>query len=452
MGDKKQFNRALISVACTVAFSCMGTAHAANWLMLQGTEDPGASARANVWGFIQAQYQQDFSDASATGQYVPPKLLGPDLDSQDGFNINRARIGVRGTGFPLDSRINYFALLEMGNNGITHGNGAFAKLTDASITLNYIPGARVRAGLFKTPGSEEGLQAIHVFDYINFTEATNGLLLERFPNQAYTANVGPFTEAQLQGGSSLNGFNSPVGAFRDVGVQVFDAFDVGNDWEVSYAAMIGNGNGIEFSNSDGEYDKYLYLSVEKKLGGKGPKADGLKFFAWGQWGKRLLDNTNDSTANLVAYDRDRAGLGVKYMAKPFRVTAEYIAADGMIWVGPDKPSFYFANPANATGANNGADAKASGWYVEGGWHIPNTKFELDARFDTMARLEGRNDEHQFDKWTLGVQYHFNPKTRVTLNYEIRDFECVAATTQCGNANKNLTGVGDKVGVQLTAIF
>ncbi len=66
--------------------------------------------------------------------------------------------------------------------------------------------------------------------------------------------------------------------------------------------------------------------------------------------------------------------------------------------------------------------------------------------------KGRNDEHQFDKWTLGVQYHFNPKTRVTLNYEIRDFECVAASTQCGNANKNLTGVGDKVGVQLTAIF
>jgi hypothetical protein len=452
LGDKKQFNRALISAACAVAFTGMGTAHAANWLMLQGTEDPGASARANVWGFIQAQYQQDFSDANAAGQYVPPKLLGPDLDSQDGFNINRARIGVRGTGFPLDSRINYFALLEMGNNGITAGNGAFARLTDASITLNHIPGARVRAGLFKTPGSEEGLQAIHVFDYINFTEATNGLLLERFPNKAYTANVGPFTEAQLQGGSSLNGFSSPVGAFRDVGVQVFDAFDVGNDWEVSYAAMIGNGNGVEFSNSDGEYDKYLYLSAEKKMGGKGPKAEGLKFFAWGQWGKRLLDNTNDATANLVAYDRDRAGLGVKYMAKPFRVTAEYITADGMIWVGPDKPSFYFANPANATGVNNGADAKASGWYVEGGWHIPNTRFELDARFDTMARLEGRNDEHQFDKWTLGVQYHFNPKTRVTLNYEIRDFECVASSTQCGNANNNLKGVGDKVGVQLTAIF
>jgi hypothetical protein len=463
LGENKQFKRALISAACTLAFAAAGTSHAANWLMLQGTEDPASAARANVWGFIQAKYEKDFSDPNAAGGFVPPKLLGPELDSQDGFNINRARIGVRGTGFPLDSRINYFLLLEMGNNGITHGGGAFARMTDASMTLNYIPGARIRAGLFKTPGSEEGLQAIHVFDYINFTEAANGLLLERFPNKTWTeaagsnaatGNVGPFTEAQLQGGASLNQFDSPVGAFRDVGVQVFDAFDVGNDWEVSYAAMLGNGNGIEFSNSDGEYDKYLYVSAEKKFGGKGPKAEGLKFFAWSQKGSRLLDLTDDLTPNPTSHDRDRAGAGVKYMKKPFRITAEYIKADGMIWVGPDKPNFYFTN---ATAHGNGADAKASGWYLEGGWYIPNTKFELDARFDTMTRLEDRGSQHTFDKWTLGMQYHFNPKTRVTLNYEIRDFECDSGTTPCTAAapntpNYNLEGVGNKIGLQLTAIF
>jgi hypothetical protein len=463
LGEKKQFKRALISAACTLAFAAAGSAHASNWLMLQGTEDPGAAARANVWGFIQAKYEKDFSDPNAAGGFVPPKLLGPELDSQEGFNINRARIGVRGTGFPLDSNINYFVLLEMGNNGITHGNGAFARLTDASMTLNYIPGARIRAGLFKTPGAEEGLQAIHVFDYINFTEATNALLLERFPNKAWTeaagsnaatGNVGPFTEAQLQGGSSLNTFDSPIGAFRDVGVQVFDAFDVGNNWEISYAAMIGNGNGIEFDNSDGEYDKYLYLSAEKKFGGKGPRAEGLKFFTWGQWGKRLIDITDDSVSNLVSYDRNRAGLGVKYMKKPFRVTAEYIAADGMIFVGPDKPNFYFTNN---TAHGNGANAKAHGWYVEGGWYIPNSKFELDARFDTYTSLEDRVNQFRFDKWTIGVQYHFNPKTRVTLNYEIRDFECDSGVAPCTSAgaaspNYNLGGVGDKVGLQLTAIF
>lgn len=457
MKETTPSQRGLLRAACILALTGLaGTAQAANWLMLQGTEPEGSSDRANVWGFIQMDYQKDMSSANpgpgtgcpgaGTDCYVPPKLLGPDLDSQAGFNVSRARIGVRGTGFPLDSKTNYFLMAELGNNGITSGGGAFAKLTDASISLNHIPGARVRAGLFKYPGAEEGLQAIHVFDYINFTEVSNGLLLERFPNRAYTANIAAQTKAQLQGGASLNGFTAPVGAFRDVGVQVFDAFDVGKDWEVSYAAMLGNGSGIEFSDYDDARDTYLYFSAEKKYGGKGPKAEGLKFFAWGQWGSRLLDNTNDATANLVKYDRDRAGLGVKYMKKPYRFTAEYVTADGMIWVGPDKPSFTFAT-------TNGADAKAKGWYVEGGWYIPKTKWELDLRYDTMTRLEGRADEHQFDKVTLGAQYHFNPKTRLTVNYEIRNFECTgSAGAPCTNVNGNLDGVGDKVGVQLTAIF
>jgi len=462
MQGKKLFKRTVIGAVHAFALAgATGSALAANWLMLQGTEPAGASARANVWGYVQAKYEKDFSDPNAAGGFVAPKMLGPELDTQDGFNIPRATIGIRGTGFPLDSNINYFALLEMGNNGVTHPSGAFAKLIDASVTLNYIPGARIRAGLFKTPGAEEGLQAIHVFDYINFSEATNGLLLERFPNKGFTdctgvtapcnaatSNVGPYTEAQLQGGASLNTFDSSVGAFRDVGVQVFDAFNVGKDWELSYAAMIGNGNGVQFNNSDGEYDKYLYVSAEKKYGGQGINVAGLKFFAWSQWGKRLLDLTADSTANAKSYNRDRAGLGVKYMKKPFRVTAEYITADGMIWSGPDKPNFYFTAPAQG----NGADAKASGWYVEGGWYIPNTKFELDVRFDTLNRLEERLNEHRFDKWTLGMQYHFNPKTRVTVNYEMRDFECTAAGAPCTNANANLQGVGDKVGVQLTMIY
>jgi opacity protein-like surface antigen len=143
--------------------ACLMTqsAYAANWLMLQGTEEAkqGQAPRAHLWGFIQAQYQYDNSDPNVTGGYVPPKLIGPNLDDQSAFNVNRARIGVRGTGFPLDTKVNYFILTEFGNNGITYGDDG-KHLTDASVTLNHIPGARVRAGLFKYPGAEEGLQAI----------------------------------------------------------------------------------------------------------------------------------------------------------------------------------------------------------------------------------------------------------------------------------------------------
>jgi hypothetical protein len=461
MGVKKLYKRALIGAVCSLGFAFAGTASAVDWLMLQGTEPQDASVPVKVWGYIQGNFQKDYSSPSAVGQYVPAKVLGPDLASQSGFNLSHAQIGVRGTAFPIDDHVNYMLLLEAGNAGTTHSASeyTFAKLTDASVTLNYIQGARIRAGLFKYPGAEEGLQAYIANDYINFTEVTNGLLLERFPNHAYTANVPGQTLAQLQNGALLNGFNAPVGAFRDVGVQVFDTFDMGNDWGLSYAAMVGQGNGIEFDNIDGKYDTYLYLSTEKSLGGTGPKADGLKFFAWNQSGQRLLDNTPCAAATCVAadvnpkfYKRDRSGLGMKYMAKPYRVTAEYITANGMIFEGPDKPSYYFAALPSATGVNNGADAKANGWYLEGGWYIPNTRWELDARYDTTDFNTGRVDEHKFSKWTLGTQYHFNPMTRVTVNYELRDFKCTASTPQCTSANLNLSGVGNKLGVQLTAGF
>ena len=129
----KLLKKAIITAACAGGMLAVSQAQAANWLMLQGTERPGQAARAKVWGFIQAQYQNDNSDANGAGTYIAPKLIGPNLSSQSAFNVNRARVGVRGTGMPLDSNVNYFLLLEMGNNGITEPGDAFAKLTDASI-------------------------------------------------------------------------------------------------------------------------------------------------------------------------------------------------------------------------------------------------------------------------------------------------------------------------------
>jgi Phosphate-selective porin O and P len=457
MGVNKLVKRTLISAAIAFGFATAGTAKAIDWLMLQGTEPAAASVPAHVFGFVQANYMKDFSSANpgnlpggtqtgctpgASNCYVPPKMLGPNLNAQSGFNVLHAQVGVRGTGFPLDEHINYFMLLEAGN-AATSTNGP--SLTDASITLNYIKGARVRVGLFKYPGSDEGMQSTIATTYMDFSEATNALLLERFPNDVYTANLPPQTQAQLQAsGKPLNGFTKPAGGFRDSGVQVFDSFDMGKDWSLTYAAMVGQGSGIELQNLDGNYDTYLYLASEKNLASTGP-ANGLKFYVWSQSGKRLADITNDAAANPQLYKRDRSGLGVHYLAKPYRVSFEYISADGMIFEGPDKPSFLFVS-------TNGATAKANGWYLDGGWYIPNTKWEFDARYDTVDLNTGATDEHKFTKTTLGVDYNFNPKAHVTFNYELRDFKCTAAGTACINANKNLTGVGNKVGVRVTAAF
>ncbi len=446
----KRFYHAALAAICTiVTLGVTQPAQAANWLMLQGTEPSDAAPRARVWGFIQPEYQSDNSTANAGGAYVPPKLIRPNLTSQESFNVFRARIGVRGIALPLDSNVNYFFLAEFGNNGITAKQGSSVKLTDASVTLSHIKRARIRIGLFKTPGAEEGLQAIHVFDYVNFTEITNGVLLERFPNKVYTGNQGFQT---LPAQFAFNTFDRPVGAFRDVGVQVFDAILKG-DWEHSYAVMWGNGNGLNFSDNDDNKDIYLYWSSEKIFAGKGPRRQGMKFFVWMQDGKRTADLTSAGGHNPVEYDRERKGIGFKYLKKPWRVSAEYIDAEGMIFVGPDKASFGFLAPAvgNPTNASNGAFANASGWYVEGGWYIPNSRWELDLRYDTMDRLEGATGEHKFKKLTLGAQYHINKKTRLMFNIEERDFRAINFADGVG-ANANLDGVDTRYSIQLTSIF
>jgi hypothetical protein len=455
---KQALKKTALALVCAGGMAASLQAEAANWLMLQGTEPASAAGRAKVWGFIQAGYKKDRSDSNSSDQYIPPKLIGPDLTSQSGFNINRARIGVRGQGFPLDGKVNYFFLAEFGNNAITAPGNSFTKITDASITLNHIPGARVRAGLFKTPGSEEIYQGIALFDYIEFTNYTNQQLLERIPNAHYSANHSPITLPADTSDGGLNQFDNSVAAARDTGIQVFDTFKVGN-WEHSYAVMIGNGNGLNMGDNDDNKDKYLYWSSELIFAGKGPRVQSLKMFAWNQKGERLLDNTDDSTYNPEKFDRKRSGVGFKYLKKPYRVSGEYSKADGMIWVGPHAPTFDM-NPAVPPG--NGEKGKANGWYLDFGYYIPKTKWEVDFRYDAYTRLKddevlpggpnaGKSFESVWKTKTLGVQYHFNLKTRLTINHIIRDVE---APDWGGGAgpNANLDGIGNRTALQLTHIF
>ncbi|HEC19957.1 MAG TPA: porin, partial [Gammaproteobacteria bacterium] len=360
--------------ACATGMAVTLQAEAANWLMLQGAEKPGTAPRAKLWGFLQPTYRAtDGTDLQAgpwKGQEAQFNQIAPQLSSNKQFSIARARIGVRGTGFPLNSKINYFFLAEFGSNGITWpagGKGA-AKITDASVTFNYIPGARIRAGQFKTPGAEEGLQAIHVFDYVNFTNVTNQLLLERFFD----------SDGSVAG--NVNAPNGPVSAFRDIGVQIFDTFKTGA-WNTSYALMFGNGNGIARGDNNGELDSYYYVSTEKVFAGQGGRVESLKLFAWYQTGKRTL--LTGATQTEGSYDRTRNGLGLTFRRNKIRAAAEYIMADGMIFNGTDGGAVVGAmnNAGTAkAGFNILPEDKANGYYVHFGYMVL-PKLELDVRYD-----------------------------------------------------------------------
>ena len=456
----KNFKKVALAATCTALLGgAMTTANAANWLMLQGTEKQDAAPRAKVWGFIQGKYESNASEANAGGGYVPAKLVGPALTSQSTFAINRARLGVRGQGMPLDGKVNYFLLAEFGNNGITQPGGNSAIVTDASVTLNHLPGARVRFGLFKTPGSEEIYQGIITFDYINMTNFANQQLIERSPNDVYTANVGAQQETAT---GNLNTFTKPVSAARDTGIQVFDTFKSGQ-WEHSYSVMVGNGNGLNMNDNDSNQDTYLYWSSELVTGGKGPFTKGLKMYAWSQSGKRLLDNTACAADpcvaadhNPVAYDRNRSGIGAKYLSNRMRVAFEYAMADGMIWLGPHAPTFDM-NPAVPMG--NGEKGKASAYQLDVGYFIPSTKWEVDARYDVYNRLtndtphpvNGRTFQTDWTTLTVGVQYHFNKKTRFTLNHAMRTVTAPDWPGATG-PNAEVGGISDITAMQITHVF
>ncbi len=454
----KTIKKTALIAGCLAALGAATSAQAANWLALQGTERAGAAPRAKVWGFIQPEYVSTDGTLLKAGAFAgQPAIFNqmrPDLKTNEGFNMIRARVGVRGTGFPPDSRVNYFFLVEYGNNGITRQGGGNARITDASVTLSYFPAARFRIGTFKTPGSEEGLQAIHVFDYINFTNAVNGLLLERFfdGNGNTTAGNGTGCPLGATASSCANRPNGPVGAFRDTGIQMFQIFKNG-DWEHSYAIMIGNGNGITRGDNDDNRETYLYWSSERVYGGKGPRRKGWKLYAWHQSGKRTLTGAG-GTGGAGVYDRTRYGIGSTYRKGRLHANFEYIKADGMIFNGTDGAAVAGAinNGGNGIASFNVATSgEANGWYVDFGYHL-TPKWEVDVRYDVYNRLtDSPSDERQFTTLTLGTQYFFNKKSRLIINYEFRDAE---APNLASSATPNviLSGMDDRLSAQLLIVF
>jgi hypothetical protein len=433
-----------LALAAILAAGTSVTANATNWLQLQGTEPAGSTDRFNLWGFIQPEYDYTENSKLPVGPYAGQKAvfnqIGPDLTSSSTFLIRRARLGVRGANMPIDSKTNYFLLLEAGENGITKFGDSAVAATDASVTLNHIPHARVRIGEFKYPGGEEGLQAIHVFNYINFSAAFDQLLLERFFDGD---------------GSDTQDENKPTGfgAYRDIGVQVFDWFN----WlgfEHSYAAMVGNGNGLNRTDNNSEKDYYLYWASEKVFGGStGARREGWKLFGWYQKGERTLEYVN-GVAGKQDFDRKRWGFGTTYRKGKLRGAAEYVDADGMVLNGTDGGAVPGSrnNAGTQTASFNIApDGKGHGYYVDLGYRVI-PKLELDVRYDYLDRVENEDpNEREFTNWTIGAQWFFNKKTRALLNYEIRDAKAPNFSSSAP-PNQILDETDNRLSLQLLAIF
>jgi len=453
-----------VTLASSLLFG-LQSLNAANWLNLQGLQPsevapkgvkvPYRSMKPKLWGFIQANYKKDSGDVlvNPAGKKVTPfSMLNPDLKDQSGFDVFRARLALRGMA-DKENKINYFFMTEFGNNGINNLAGHredATYFTDASVTVNYVPQAKLRVGMFKTPSSEEGLQAVFVSPYVEFTNFSFQQLLER-----KVTNVGAAQKGKAAGGASNIHYtgtpDGPIGAFRDVGAQLFSTFDVGNDWELSYAYMFGNGQGVSLSSAD-QPTHYAYLSAEKLYGkGRGYFTESMKYFVWGMSGDRRVISTNPTTgiSEELKTKRKRYGAGMTYYQDGIRFEAEYMKAQGMIYTGakdvdtdPLKESW---DMQFAFDDSNEAD----GGYVNIEYDILPKEWEVFARYDILRRLTNDSKaQRDFKTLTLGTSYRFKGATRIDFNYLIRDAKAPSNPT----AQRVLDNMGNRFAIQLTAAF
>ncbi|MFA6921337.1 MAG: porin [Gallionella sp.] len=413
------------------------SAHASNWLQLQGNEAPDATA-FRVFGFVQPTYS--YIDALPVttlqgaavvhnGKYSTLNLNWPSLNNPHQFQVLRAGLGGRGK---LTDEINYLVALDAGQNGTTYYRDVV--LTDASLTFNFIPGARIRAGLFKLPTSEEALLAVNTSSpYVNNSNAVLYLLVGLPVQSAGAVNASGASNANLTSGFS---------GYRDWGVQAYDWLNRGQ-WEYSYAAMLSNGGAIDRPlDGDSHKDLTLRFQASYVLGGKGPNREDVSAFVWRQNGARLFGTQH--------YALVRDGLGLKYVQGNYRASAEYLRADGMIAGGQAPP---FVGQPFAVGVNE----KAGGGYLEGGWRfLP--QWEADLRYDYLDFMtQTLANEREFATTTLGIQYFINPATRALFNYEWRSMKvsnpaAIAAGAARSNALTIADNLGDRASVQLTWSF
>lgn len=429
-----------LALCCAALVSA---SHGTNWIMLQGAERPSAPTY-RAFGFVGIDYQRTSDSPLPAGPWKGQSLvlnqIGPDLDDNEELQVTYARLGLRGRF--AEGKFNYFLSPLAGKNGLSENGSPHIKFTDVSATLNLIPGARIRIGQFKQPGSEEGLQPAVLRDYVNLSNVGNQIVNERF----FDSDGTPTDDA--------NELDEPVSGFRDTGIQVFDAFNL-NQWEHTYALMAGTGSGLALYNDfgSGRPDWYLYWSSELVFGGKGPRRQGLKLAGWYQNGEREIKT--GAAQKIETFDRTRYGLGATYRRGPWRLAAEWVGADGMILNGTDAvavPGSISTNPAGLTASFNVLpEEEADGWYLDAGYTFFE-KLEARARYDRLNRgTENAANERQFDTVTVGATYRFNQHYRLLMDYQFRD---VKAPRLAGKAlpNQILKDVDDLFSIRFLASF
>lgn len=408
--------------ASVLLLLALTAALAADWPMIQGTEPGPDPAAIRPWGFVHVvgegiAWGPPVEDLGAPaleefeGERASFNLVGTKTATW-GFSIRRARLGLRGAIPKTDGRVAWFAAAEFGQNVTTRLHPVV--LTDASVTFSYVPGARIRLGQFKLPIAEEALEMNPLAaEFVNFSAATGQLLLEsRVEDGAY-----------MSGGS----------AFRDLGVEVFDSFDLGAG-SLSYAAMLSNGRmgSLEFDDAK---DVTARLAWSPWVWGERyePHREEVGVFAFWQQGGRAVDGER--------VQRVRRGAGIQVEKAGWHARVEVIWASGAIETGISPP--FAGQPVTISPEGNALGGYA---YV----HYRRGLFGGGLRYDELQRLyDSPTDLRIFRTGTADLQVEITPKVRILLDYEMR---WLAAPEGSADAKAIADTMGDRVSLQAGAVF
>ncbi|MCQ2036327.1 hypothetical protein [Stutzerimonas kunmingensis] len=427
----------MITACAALALALPFDGYAANWLMLDASEPEDAPAfRGSMAISIEYQASNDTPLLAGAWKGQPDQFnrFAPRFVDGEVLQIPIAVAGAHGR--LLDGALTYRVAGVAGDNAIVRDlNGYYGDVVhplDASVTWNRIPHARLRVGLLRQPLGDEALAPEQ--RHVNLSHVTQQIVQERYFASDGSVNGDPNFDL------------GPVSAFRDIGAQVFDVFNMG-PWEHTYALMLGNGTGVEPSLNHTGIEKYLYWSSERIFGGMGPKRDGLKLYAWSQSGERSL-KVGPSQVNKE-FERRRAGLGATLRTGPWSLAGEWIEARGMIYHGPDGgaiPGSISNDGVLMAGYNVLPESKANGGYVDLGYRVQEA-LEVRLRYDILHRgTDSANTEIQFQGVTIGGSYAFTRSDRIVIDYQFRRYE--APRLDAGSpTNVLLDGVDDRVGIR-----
>ena len=433
-----KFHMVIICVCVNLLLPLSG-AQAVNWLMLQGTEKPGAPG-IKLDGFLMMDYQDAGGDSLVAGPFSGQDLakgqLGPGLHSSATLNLRKLQLGMHGA---ISDSWAYSIRAITGNNIATRGEHDNAVLlAEASMTWTLLPWMRVRVGRFKAPGPEEALAFAPPGHYINLTNVTGMLVQERF------------FPADGTDPSDSNDYTI-CSCCRDSGIMLFDALKFGA-WELTYAAMLAQGYGLGYSDPNPNPELYLYLAAERLFGvGRRMWRQGWKVFCWSQHGQRTLDLGAERLSS--DFTRERYGVGTTVLWRRWRLEAEFMYADGMIYMGGSGgavPGTVSNNGLMVASYNVFPQDHAYGWYVDGAYAlIPglwgNVRYDV-VRFgtDTIA-------ERELESLTLGLEYFLTNALELKVNYEFRRGEARRQPSD-SMTNLNMDEISDRYGVQLVWRF